>query len=143
MRSSAWTWRGLAPSSTISATRAELRRGQWFRAYRHAAAAPRTIVRMNIFEALRVSHETPDAACHAVAEHHEMDEMVEQLEKVEASSPEWLQGAQKLCDKIEHHPGEEEHKFFQEAGKVLGEAQKLSLARDYEAQFTTLRAKEG
>jgi hypothetical protein len=86
---------------------------------------------------------TVDAARHAIAEHHEMDEMVEHLEKVEPSSGGWMECAQKLCAKIEHHLSEEEHKFFQEAGKVLSEAQKLSLAKDYEAQFTTLRVKEG
>jgi len=53
-----------------------------------------------------------------------------------------MAGAKKLCDKIEHHLKEEETKFFQEAGKVLTEAQKLSLAREYEAEFLTLRTKE-
>jgi hemerythrin-like domain-containing protein len=86
---------------------------------------------------------TVDAARHAIAEHHEMDEMVEGLEKMEASSKDWRDCAQKLCDKIEHHLTEEEHKFFQEAGKVLSEAQKLSLAKDYEAEFTDLRVKQG
>jgi hypothetical protein len=86
---------------------------------------------------------TVDAARHAIAEHHEMDEMVEGLEQMAAGSPQWLACAQKLCDKIEHHLREEEHKFFQEAGRVLTEAQKVSLAKDYEAEFTTLRVKEG
>lgn len=86
---------------------------------------------------------TVDAARHAIAEHHQMDEMVEDLGKMDAGSPQWLECAQKLCDKIEHHLSEEEHKFFQEAGRVLTDAQKLSLAKDYEAEFTTLRAKEG
>jgi hypothetical protein len=84
---------------------------------------------------------TVDAARHAIAEHHEMDEMVEELEKMEQRSGQWLDRLQKLCDKIEHHLTEEEHKFFQEAGKVLTESQKTSLARDYEAEFLTLRVK--
>jgi hypothetical protein len=37
---------------------------------------------------------------------------------------------------------EEETKFFQEAGKVLTESQKVSLAKEYEAEFLTLRTKE-
>jgi hypothetical protein len=86
---------------------------------------------------------TVDAARHAISEHHQMDEMVEDLEKQEFNAPGWLAGAKKLCAKIEHHLGEEETKFFQEAGKVLTEAQKVSLAKDYEAEFTSLRVKEG
>jgi hypothetical protein len=85
---------------------------------------------------------TVNASRHAIAEHHEMDEMVEDLEGQALNSPGWMVGARKLCDKVEHHLKEEETKFFQEAGKVLTEAQKLSLAKDYEAEFLTLRMKE-
>jgi hypothetical protein len=151
------------------------------------------MVRMNIFEALRVSHDvqrdlsrrlraslddavqrqqvfvalkrelvahetaeercfyvplfehdtTVDASRHAISEHHQMDEMVESLEAMDAGSAPWRQCIAKLCDKIEHHLEEEEHKFFQEAGKVLTERQKVVLAKDYEAQFLTLRVEQG
>jgi len=85
---------------------------------------------------------TVNSARHAIAEHHEMDEMVEALEGQELNAPGWMAGAGKLCEKIEHHLKEEETKFFQEAGKALSEAQKLSLAKEYEAEFLTLRTKE-
>jgi hypothetical protein len=95
------------------------------------------------FYAPMMKHDaTVDTARHAISEHHEMDEMVEGLERQELNAPGWMAGAKKLCDKIEHHLKEEETKFFQEAGKVLTEAQKLSLAKDYEAEFLTLRTKE-
>jgi hypothetical protein len=86
---------------------------------------------------------TVDAARHAISEHHQMDEMVESLEQMDRGSAPWRDCVRKLCDKIEHHLTEEEHKFFQEAGKVLTEDQKTTLARQYEAEFTTLRVKEG
>lgn len=85
---------------------------------------------------------TVDASRHAISEHHQMDEMVEDLEEMDAGSTGWMAGAAKLCEKIEHHLGEEERKFFQEAGKVLTEAQKISLAKEYEAEFMTLRIKQ-
>jgi hypothetical protein len=85
---------------------------------------------------------TVNASRHAISEHHEMDEMVEDLEGQELNAPGWMAGALKLCEKIEHHLKEEETKFFQEAGKVLTEAQKLSLAKEYEAEFLSLRMKE-
>ena len=84
---------------------------------------------------------TVDAARHAISEHHQMDEMVEDLEQQELNAPGWMAGAKKLCEKIEHHLSEEETKFFQEAGKALTESQKISLAKDYEAEFLTLRTK--
>ena len=85
---------------------------------------------------------TVDAARHAIAEHHEMDEMVEDLEGQAFNAPGWMAGAKKLCEKVGHHLKEEETTFFQEAGKVLTEAQKLALAKDYEAEFLTMRTKE-
>jgi type I site-specific restriction endonuclease len=85
---------------------------------------------------------TVDEARHGIAEHHEMDEMVEGMEELDHRSQDWMDCARKLCEKIEHHLSEEEHKFFQEAGKVLTEAQKVALAKEYEAEFLTLRTKE-
>ncbi len=85
---------------------------------------------------------TVNSSRHAIAEHHEMDEMVEDLEQQELNAPGWMAGARKLCDKVKHHLEEEETKFFQEAGKVLTDAQKLSLTKDYEAEFLSLRMKE-
>lgn len=85
---------------------------------------------------------TVDASRHAIAEHHEMDEMVEDIEKLDPAGSAWMEHARKLAHKVEHHLEEEEHKFFQEAGKVLTERQKTALAKDYEAEFLTLRAGE-
>lgn len=76
-----------------------------------------------------------DLSRHAIAEHHEMDEMVEDLEALAQSSPAWLIKAKQLADKVNHHLKEEEHKFFQQAGKVLSEQQKSSLAKDYLQEY--------
>ncbi len=125
------------------------------------ASKPATDERARVFEELKrelTAHETAEERCfyvplfehdesvdlsrHAIAEHHEMDEMVEHLEKVDPHSAEWQECCQKLCDKIAHHLDEEEEKFFPQAGEVLGEKQKVELAKAYEAEFTTLRIKE-
>jgi hypothetical protein len=84
---------------------------------------------------------TVDASRHAIAEHHEMDEMVESLEKTDPHSREWSDCAHKLIEKIGHHLEEEEGKFFQQAGEVLTDEQKEALGRDYEAEFAALRVK--
>ena len=70
-------------------------------------------------------------ARHGIAEHHEIDELVEQLEDTEQDSSAWLKIAKDLKHKVEHHLEDEEHTFFQLAGKVLTEAQKSELAAKY------------
>lgn len=76
-----------------------------------------------------------DLSRHAISEHHEMDEMIEELDETEMSSPSWLATAKKLSDKVHHHLEEEEHKFFQMAGKILDDAQKESLADQYFKEY--------
>lgn len=81
-----------------------------------------------------------DLSRHAIAEHHEVDEMVEALEETEPSSPAWLSQARKLAEKVEHHLQEEEHRFFQMAGKLLTEKQKTTLAASYQTDYDEAKA---
>lgn len=76
-----------------------------------------------------------DLSRHAISEHHEMDEMMEELDETEMSSPAWLATAKKLSDKVHHHLKEEEQKFFQMAGKLLDDKQKEALAGQYEKEY--------
>jgi len=76
-----------------------------------------------------------DLSRHAIAEHHEMDEMMEELDETEMSSPAWLATAKKLAEKVHHHLKEEEQKFFQMAGKLLDDKQKETLAGQYEKEY--------
>ncbi|MBO6880478.1 hemerythrin domain-containing protein [Winogradskyella sp.] len=70
-------------------------------------------------------------ARHGIAEHHEIDELIEQLEDTEMDSSAWLKIAKNLKEKVEHHLDDEEHAFFQLSGKVLSEKQKKDLANKY------------
>lgn len=76
-----------------------------------------------------------DITRHALAEHHEMDELVEQLEETDMSSPSWIATAKQLSEKVHHHLKEEEHKFFQQAGKILEESEKEKLGKMYLAEY--------
>ena len=80
-----------------------------------------------------------DLSRHAIAEHHELDELVESLEEADPATPTWLPLARKLANKVEHHLKEEEHRFFQMAGKLLTDKQKLQLAKDYLASYEEAR----
>ncbi|SFZ93043.1 Hemerythrin HHE cation binding domain-containing protein [Flaviramulus basaltis] len=72
-----------------------------------------------------------DKARHGIAEHHEIDELIEKLEETDYDSSAWLKIAKDLKEKVEHHLDDEEHTFFQLAGKVFSETKKKSLAKDY------------
>ncbi|MCB5191847.1 hemerythrin domain-containing protein [Methylobacillus arboreus] len=68
---------------------------------------------------------------HGIAEHHEIDEILEKLKETELSSPAWLVHAKELQQKVLHHLEEEEHKFFQMAGKILNQREKQRLSKQY------------
>ncbi|WP_288382131.1 hemerythrin domain-containing protein [uncultured Acinetobacter sp.] len=72
---------------------------------------------------------------HALSEHHEMDELLEQLTETKFSHPSWLTTAKKLSEIVHHHLKEEEHSFFQQAGKILGEKEKKDLAKQYATEY--------
>ena len=72
---------------------------------------------------------------HALAEHHEMDELLEQLTEIDFSNTGWLAIAKKLSETVLHHLEEEEHSFFQQAGKILDDKQKETLAKKYLTEY--------
>lgn len=66
--------------------------------------------------------ETTDDARHAVHEHKEIDELIEELQDADMASPGWLSRFGKLKDKYLHHIREEEQEQFVAAEKHLSEA---------------------
>ncbi len=79
--------------------------------------------------------ETVELTRHGIAEHHEIDELIEKLDETEMSSPAWLHYLKSLQEKVEHHLADEEQEFFQVAGKVLNERQKEKLADGYREEM--------
>lgn len=119
---------------------------------------PGTAARADLFKQLRVelaAHEAAEerflyvpmlmddmglsASRHALHEHHELDELVEELQVVDKSGRGWMATAKKLSEKVHHHLREEEKKFFQVSGKILSETQKQRLARQYRRDYTRLQ----
>lgn len=82
---------------------------------------------------------------HALHEHHEIDELVEELQKLDPREEPWLDKARELSERVHHHLREEEKKFFQVSGKVLSATQKQRLAaryrKDYARMHRSLAAK--
>jgi hypothetical protein len=92
----------------------------------HAAAEERYF-----YNPLIEDDTTIDLSRHGIAEHHEIDELIEVLEKTDMSSPGWLQHLKNLKHKVLHHLEDEEQGFFQKAGKVLEDSEKQSLGKEY------------
>ena len=95
---------------------------------RHAKAEER-----HFYVPLMKKDLTQEKARHSVAEHHELDKIIEELEQTDRSSAGWVATAKKLHEKLIHHLDEEEHEIFQLAGKVLSESEQQQLASDYVA----------
>lgn len=68
---------------------------------------------------------------HALHEHHEIDELVEDLQSLDPAGDAWIETAKELSKKVHHHLREEERKFFQVSGKILTATQKTQLAGRY------------
>ncbi|MCH2555738.1 MAG: hemerythrin domain-containing protein [Alcanivorax sp.] len=82
---------------------------------------------------------TQEKARHSVAEHHEIDELVEELESTDFSSPGWLATAKKLRHLVTHHLDEEEQEVFQLAGRALNEQDKIRLAGTYREEMAAAK----
>lgn len=76
---------------------------------------------------------------HALAEHHEIDECVEELMQADYEGGSWLATAKKLSQLVHHHLKEEETKFFQISGKILTESQKVKLASQYDKDYLRMK----
>ena len=96
----------------------------------HAAAEER-----HFYVPLMEHDLTQDMARHSIAEHQEIDELVEKLDHTDFSSPAWLDAARELHHLVTHHLDEEEHEVFQQAGRVLDNEQKQDLAGGYRREM--------
>jgi hypothetical protein len=121
---------------------------------------PGTRARLDLFTELRIelaAHEAAEerflyvpmlledaglsASRHALHEHHEIDELVEACQHLDPAGAAWLDKARELSQQVHHHLREEEKKFFQVSGKVLGAAQKARSAKGYVRDYARMRRK--
>ena len=78
---------------------------------------------------------------HALSEHHEIEELCDDLSVADKSGAEWLGTAKELSRLVRHHLKEEESKFFKVAGRILSDPQKALLARRYAKEVVRMRKK--
>jgi hypothetical protein len=72
-----------------------------------------------------------EQARHSVAEHHEIDELVEKLDDTDMTASAWLIHFRELHKLVNHHLNEEEDEVFTLAKKVLTEKEMEHLGSEY------------
>ena len=121
---------------------------------------PGTRERISLFREVRIELEAHEAAeerylyapillddaglgssRHALHEHHEIDELVEDVQKLDPAGDAWLEKAKELSKEVHHHLREEESRFFQVSGKILSDAQKKTLAGKYRRDYARMHRK--
>lgn len=80
-----------------------------------------------------------DVTRHALHEHHEVDELLDDLSVRNKKQAGWIATAKKLSFKVRHHLKEEESKFFQVAGRLLSATKKQQLASKYTREIVRMR----
>jgi hypothetical protein len=78
--------------------------------------------------------DTTDQSRHSIAEHHEAMELVEELEKTDMSSPEWLKTFKKLVHENEHHMEEEENDVFPLAKESIDDTVLSGMLAEFNAR---------
>lgn len=111
--------------ATFSALRIELAA--------HAAAEERYLYVPILMDDMGLS-----SSRHALHEHHQIDELVEDLQVLNHTGRSWMATAHKLSEKVHHHLKEEEKKFFQVSGKILDDGDKGRLAKRYRKDFARM-----
>lgn len=96
----------------------------------HAAAEERFLYAPILMDDMGLS-----SSRHALHEHHQVDELIEELQTTAHSGAAWMATARKLSEKVHHHLREEEKKFFQVSGKILSTSQKSKLGRSYRQDY--------
>ena len=100
----------------------------------HAAAEERFLYAVILLDDMGLK-----SARHALAEHHEVEEAVEKVQKSDPKGLAWQEHAKALTKRVRHHLKEEEGKFFQVSGKILGPRQKTRLAQRYLKDFARMK----
>ena len=128
--------RKLLRSGTEGRTRQQLLREVRIELAAHAAAEERFL-----YAPMLMDDGGLQSSRHALAEHHQIDELVEDLGKADAEGGSWLAQARQLSKKVHHHLREEETKFFQVSGKILTVTEKRRLGTQYQHDYRRMHQK--
>ncbi|MBZ6379948.1 hemerythrin HHE cation-binding protein [Pacificimonas flava] len=81
----------------------------------------------SLYAAMLGDPDLQDEGSHSTAEHHEIEEYIEELEDTDMSSPGWIATFEKLRERYEHHIDEEEEETFAAAKKKFSDDKRQEL----------------
>ena len=139
LRASHATQRSLCNRLVRTQARNVTKRQQLFRELRIELAAHAAAEERYLYVPVLMHDMGLNSARHALLEHHEMDELVEDLRKLDPAGDAWGEKARQLAHEVRHHLEEEETKFFQVSGKLLTDARKIKLASQYRSDFDRMK----
>ncbi len=123
------------------------RRETWDKFY-HDVAAHAAAEEETFYSKLISKEDGQSEGRHSVAEHKELDDLMEELNEIEFSSSAWLTKFKDLKHRYEHHIDEEEEDVFPVAEEVIGKDgnQKIGAAfekrKDAEIELVEEKAEE-
>lgn len=117
------------------------RRDELFRALRIELAAHEAAEERNLYCVLLLDDRGLHDSRDALADHHKMDEIVEDLQSRGPGDRGWMNTVKRLSKELHDHLREEEKIFFQLAGKILTTRQKRTLAVRYRRNYALMHAK--
>jgi len=122
-------------------SKADERRGEVFRLLRIELAAHEAAEERYLYVRILMDDRGLYPSRDALADHHEMDELVEQMQSSNYAGRRWTSKMQKLSEKLHEHLREEEKIFFQISGKILSDSQKTRLAVQYRKEYRDMHRK--
>ncbi|MBV7257058.1 hemerythrin domain-containing protein [Pacificimonas sp. WHA3] len=102
-----------------------------FGRFKAEALAHANAEEQSLYAAMMSNPKQQDEARHAVAEHKEIDDYVEDLEKMDMHSDEWMSKFLKLKHRYEHHIDEEEEEMFVTAARALSDEKRKELGTKF------------
>lgn len=118
-----------------------IRRDELFRALRIELAAHEAAEERHLYCVLLLDDRGLHASRDALADHHKLDEIVEDLQSRDPADRGWMNTVKRLSKELHDHLREEEKIFFQLAGKILTKIQKRKLAGSYRRNYALMHAK--
>lgn len=116
-------------------------RDDLFRALRIELAAHEAAEERHLYCIMLLDDRGLHASRDALADHHKMDEIVDDLRSRDTGDRGWMNTVKKLSEELHDHLREEEKIFFQLAGKILTKRQKQTLAGLYRRNYELMHAK--
>lgn len=134
LRASHEVQRSLARSMTHARASADRRRAA-FLALANELDAHATAEERHLYVPLLMDDAGLSVSRHALADHHKMEDLADQLRGVDPTTERFAELAHDLAAEVREHLDEEEHGTFQLAGKLLSKTRQKELAREYRAEY--------